>query len=544
MAIPIQTEADLLSLGLALGASRVRGWSDAEQSLVRGLPMESPHVDAARRDIQQGRDPLGDIFCTLRTPVERRPQGATYTPPIIVEAMTRWADLPAGPSRIVDLGAGSGRFIVAAGQRFRDATLLAVELDPVAALLCRAHLAASGLAERAEVVVSDYRALKLPEIDGRTLFIGNPPYVRHHLLGDTWKQWLVRTAKQLRLEVSQLAGLHVHFFLATALHAKPGDYGTVITAAEWMDVNYGKLVRSLFLGPLGGRSIDVIEPAALPFSDAAATAAITCFVVGERPSRIQLRRIESLEDLDALQCGKSVRRERLENSPRWSPLTRATKRGPDGYVELGELCHVHRGQVTGANKIWIEGPHSEGLPESVLFHTVTKAKELFTAGRALSDPSSLRRVIDIPADLDCLDKPARLKVEKFLKTAAKMGADKGFIATHRKAWWSVGLKRPAPLLATYMARRPPAFVRNLASARHINIAHGIYPRQAMSEKALIVLAGSLARSTTVHQGRTYAGGLTKFEPKEMERLLVPGPELLEAGETDGTWENAGTPTAT
>jgi hypothetical protein len=29
----------------------------------------------------------------------------------------------------------------------------------------------------------------------------------------------------------------------------------------------------------------------------------------------------------------------------------------------------------------------------------------------------------------------------------------------------------------------------------------------------------------VDDGRTYAGGLTKFEPREMERLLVPTPEL-------------------
>jgi hypothetical protein len=30
----------------------------------------------------------------------------------------------------------------------------------------------------------------------------------------------------------------------------------------------------------------------------------------------------------------------------------------------------------------------------------------------------------------------------------------------------------------------------------------------------------------MEEGRTYAGGLTKFEPREMERLLVPHPELL------------------
>jgi adenine-specific DNA-methyltransferase len=35
---------------------------------------------------------------------------------------------------------------------------------------------------------------------------------------------------------------------------------------------------------------------------------------------------------------------------------------------------------------------------------------------------------------------------------------------------------------------------------------------------------------TVDGGRTYAGGLTKFEPREMERVLVPGPELLLTGE--------------
>jgi hypothetical protein len=77
-----------------------------------------------------------------------------------------------------------------------------------------------------------------------------------------------------------------------------------------------------------------------------------------------------------------------------------------------------------------------------------------------------------------------------------------------------------------MARRPPAFVRNHAAARHVNIAHGLYPRQHLSAAALDALASHLRRSVAPGQGRTYAGGLTKFEPKEMERLPVPGPGLL------------------
>ena len=69
----------------------------------------------------------------------------------------------------------------------------------------------------------------------------------------------------MELQASALAGLHVYFFLAIARRAKAGDYGALITASEWLDVNYGRLVRDLFLNRLGGQSIHVIEPKAEPF---------------------------------------------------------------------------------------------------------------------------------------------------------------------------------------------------------------------------------------------------------------------------------------
>ena len=101
-----------------------------------------------------------------------------------------------------------------------------------------------------------------------------------------------------------------------------------------------------------------------------------------------------------------------------------------------------------------------------------------------------------------------------------------YVARHRNPWWSVGLRSPAPILATYMARRPPAFVRNLVGARHVNVAHGIYPREPLPDDLLDALAASLRTGVSVTQGRTYAGGLTKFEPSEMERIPVPNLAVL------------------
>ena len=74
-----------------------------------------------------------------------------------------------------------------------------------------------------------------------------------------------------------------------------------------------------------------------------------------------------------------------------------------------------------------------------------------------------------------------------------------------------------------MARRPPAFVLNQAEARHLNIAHGLYPRESMTSTVLTALVKYLRDAATMRGGRVYAGGLTKFEPREMERIPVPEP---------------------
>jgi len=521
------TEQTMISLAVALGAREVAGWSADEDRLTVKLPAVSADmVERVRDNILAGHDPLGEMFCSLRLPAERRKQGATFTPLSIIGPMLDWASLLATPARVVDPGIGSGRFAMIAGQRFPRCSILGIELDPFPAILARANLATLGMASRSEIVLGDYRSVRIPHIEGRTLYLGNPPYIRHHLLETGWKRWLIREAGNRGLAASQLAGLHVHFFLATVTKAAPGDIGAFITAAEWLDVNYGKLVRDLFVKDLGGRQIVVIEPTAMPFPDAATTAAITTFEIGSRSKTVSLCRVETLDEVGKPGSVREIRRERLEAEGRWTHLTRPVKKGPAGYIELGELCRVHRGQVTGANKVWIAGPHSEGLPNSVLYPTVTKARELFQVGKVLSDISSLRRVIDLPVDLTVFDKPLRRVIDRFLENARKLGADQSYVASNRKAWWAVGLRKPAPILATYMARRPPAFVLNTGAARHINVAHGLYPREVMDIGCLTQLAEFLSGGVLMSQGRTYAGGLTKFEPREMERLLVPSPELL------------------
>jgi len=470
---------------------------------------------------------LGDAFERLRSARQRRPMGAVYTPPGIVDAMVGWVSSKEQPARIIDPGSGSGRFALRAGRTFPDASLVAVEVDPLAALLCRANLTAAGLDGRSRVVVDDYRQADLAPCDGVTAFVGNPPYVRHHQIERRWKEWLTSNAASRGLPVSALAGMHIHFFLATLMQARPGDLGAFITSAEWMDVNYGRLLRKMLTNGLGAESIHVLAPEAMPFEGTATTASVTCFHVGSEASSVKMRRVEKVEDLADLARGRSIGKKKLKQEKRWSPLLISAPPVPEGYIPLGELCRVHRGAVTGANATWITKTSDPTLPTRALFPSVTKARELFDSpDGVLSSFDGLRAVVDLPADLGELDAEERNQVERFLHVAGREGARSSYVARHRNPWWAVGLRSPAPILATYMARRPPTFVRNLAGARHVNVAHGIYPRETLPDALLDALASSLRTSVSLAMGRTYAGGLTKFEPSEMERIPVPNPALL------------------
>src|SRR5216683_606167 len=545
----------LLSLALRLGADQVPGWSAAESRLAARVAGEAAawqDLAGISESIGAGHDPLGDALCSIRGARERRSLGQTFTPLPIVASMVAGAAQAIrpgheGPARVIDPGTGSGRFLAAAGRRWPRASLLGVEVDPAAAIIARANLAVSGLTARSHILLADYRSLRLPAAGGQTLYLGNPPYVRHHLIPAEWKRWLTATARGHDLAASTLAGLHAYFFLATAEHAVPGDCGVFITAAEWLDVNYGSLVRSLLLGVLGCQAVHLLEPTVAAFADATTTSVITSFLPGSRPGQLRLRHVGSAAGLESLDGGRQVSRELLGATSRWGPVVRgqlqggelrlrgpgaarphrsATGRVPAGLVELGELCRVHRGQVTGANAIWVMRRGEASLPERFLLPAVTRARELFGADVALRGTTQLRVVADLPAELDELPDTERELIWQFLATARQSGAADSYIARHRRPWWRVRLAEPAPILATYMARRPPTFVRNLAGARHLNIAHGLYPRESLPPVVLDALAGYLRGSVTLGQGRMYAGGLTKFEPGEMERLPVPVGELL------------------
>lgn len=522
-------ELSLLRLALDLGADHTGGpLSASERALVVAAehvpPTSTLVVERTRAAIRAGDDPLGDTLCRLRTAEERRSIGAFYSPPPMVEAMAAWV-MKRQPARVVDAGCGSGRFAAAIAKRSPATAIHAVDIDPLATILTRAALGVTG-AQHATVVQADYTTSPLPPAVGRTAFIGNPPYVRHHELNGQAKAWALDAGKRLGQRVSGLAGLHLHFYLATLLKSRPGDIGCLVTSAEWLDVGYGSALRSLFLNGLGGQALHVVDPTAFAFADVQTTALIACFECGAREEHIRVHRVSSPNGLGTLDMGHLVPRTVLANTLRWSGLVASTPPAlsRDGTVPLRSLARVHRGIVTGANSFFVLT--RQRAKDLALLPwcrpAITEGQEILQANGTIRDGPDRKLLLDIPRDVDRAHHPA---LDAYLRAGecSRNGApavSARYIASRRRPWWFLGHQPPAPIVASYMARQAPAFALNPDGLALINIGHGIFPTVELNGLQLSRLCAYLHENRDAFRGRgrTYQGGLEKFEPSEMERL--------------------------
>jgi ribosomal protein L11 methylase PrmA len=97
-----------------------------------------------RQAIEAGDDPIGDAFCRIRSGEARRDLGQFYTPSAVITAMNLWV-LGNDPVRAVDGGCGSGRYAVALRRSGFTGQVIAVDVDPLATLMTRAHAIAAGV---------------------------------------------------------------------------------------------------------------------------------------------------------------------------------------------------------------------------------------------------------------------------------------------------------------------------------------------------------------------------------------------------------------
>lgn len=521
----IRTGSDLVRACVSLGAmSTRRRLADAEWAIAGTAaprPLDVAFLDSLRQAIRRGEDPLGEAFCRIRDSLRRRSNGAFYTPPPFVAAMTKWT-LNHRPSRIVDGGCGSGRFVVAALLSGYKGSITAIDIDPLATLMTRAAVAVLRASARVDVVNDTFLNLELPaRRRGITAFLGNPPYVRHHDLSRRTKAWAKKAAAALKVHVNGLAGLHVLFMMKVARLSRLNDVLCFLSPAEWLEMPSSAGLRTLLLDQLGCLRVDEVDRRIRVFTDALVTTAITAGHVGYT-GRVTLRLLKDTMKFD-LTGGEEVDREELKTRSGWHS-NRPQHDETSGLVPLATYARVHRGVATGANAFFVMNESRAatlGL-ERWAVPCFARASQIVRAGGIVRSADTSFRLIVLPESVD--DKDVTAHIEQ----GEKEQLDQRNLCSNRAPWWRVKLpSRPAAILATYMGRRPPKFAANPDGCVALNVFHGIYFTEDVEPDVTARLVEWLnCRGEAIAGGRTYHGGLRKFEPRDLESVMVPSLDVL------------------
>ena len=209
-----------------------------------------------------------------------------------------------------------------------------------------------------------------------------------------------------------------------------------------------------------------------------------------------------------------------------TPAALAAIVGDGNGVPLRSVARVHRGVATGDNGFFVLSRQEAAARELLPWcrPAITRAEEILSADGVIRDTPERRLLLVAPRDVDRRAHPA---LDAYLRSGEQPRTGKppvaeGYLASHRKPWWYLGPVAAPAIVASYMARQAPAFAYNPDGLVLLNIAHGLYPHQPLSAAQLMSLVQELnaARHTFSGHGRTYQGGLEKFEPREMEELSV------------------------
>lgn len=239
---------------------------------------------------QFDHDVIGQIYEEIIPATERYALGQFYTPPEVVELITR-ATVQSPEDEILDPGCGSGGFLVAAYNHIKSSRqeaglptthqgilnqISGIDINRFPAHLSAINLALQDLNSETSdtgIFVRDFFDIRAgdeqintvesagPSGESRTVdlpyevdaIIGNPPYIEHGEIAED-----VRCREHLErvgAELNEQSDIYSYFFThATEFLSDSGHLG-FITSNKWLGVRYGEALKQFFLDNFKIRTI-------------------------------------------------------------------------------------------------------------------------------------------------------------------------------------------------------------------------------------------------------------------------------------------------
>ncbi|MBX3000331.1 MAG: XamI family restriction endonuclease [Caldilineaceae bacterium] len=377
------------------------------------------------------------------------------------------------------------------------------------------------------------------------LLATNPPYVRHHHLSSIKKQELQdKTYQLLGIRPSKLSGLYTYFIYLAHAWLRDEGIGAWLIPTEFMDVNYGALLREYLLTRVTLLRIHRFSASDVQFDDALVSSAVVIY----RKSLPDAGHEVEFSYGGSVETPTQVNRipiAQLIGEQKWPGANRAgiSPSPHSGTIRIGDLFDIKRGIATGANDFFMvdqERIEKFNLPSKYLTPVLPSPRYLegsviHALPNGQPDITAQMFVLSCPLAID------QIRVEhpglwSYLQVGIKNRIDQRYLCRQRSPWYLLEYRKPAPFICSYMGRVTPSranpfrFFLNHSIAITANVFLNLYPTPMLQKSLetdetlglqLLEHLNAIEPNVLVANGRTYGGSLHKLEPKELANVPIP-----------------------
>ena len=471
---------------------------------------------------------------------ERNRMGQFATPTGLAVNILRYAKSQLGKNEkiyFIDPAIGTGSFYSALLDVFpksRISVAVGYEIDPHYGVPTAEMWEETGL----DLHLKDFTQAEMPfDSQKFNLLICNPPYIRHHHIGNGEKKRLkIYTQEACGVAIKGLAGLYCYFLGLSHAWMTDGGLAGWLIPSEFMDVNYGASVKSYLLDKVTLLHIHRFDPNDVQFGDALVSSAVVWFRK-EAPPALHQVQFTYGGSLEHPELERLVPVEALRRDPKWTRYPMKMGFDEVDTPVLGDFFNIKRGLATGNNSYFIlsiEEIKRRELPFEMFRPILPSPRYLLedeVAADKKGNPVLARRLFLLDCPLE--EEQVKRKYPKlwiYLEEGKALGITERYLCRHRTPWYTQENRPPAPFVCTYFGRndtkrgRPFRFILNNSQATAANVYLMLYPKETIEhvlkdnpdlKRQIWTLLNEICPEVMLGEGRVYGGGLYKLEPKEL-----------------------------
>jgi adenine-specific DNA-methyltransferase len=471
--------------------------------------------------------------------IEHRKQFAQFfTPKPIAQFMNEWILGKKDLKNVLEPAIGLGIFSRELLSGKPDINIKSFEVDKHIYEIASNHFSRN---KNINIILQDYMYNDWKnKYDG---IVCNPPYFKFHDYDN--KSILKEMETKLNCKLNGFTNLYTLFLLKSIHQLNSNGRLAYIVPSEFLNSDYGKLVKTHLLKTKTLRHIIVVNFEENVFDDALTTASIILCANDGWTDKVKFTEVKNINELKKMKKiissyphklkEHSYSFDELDPSLKWKCYYQ--KQNSSNYknlVPFTKYAKVMRGIATGANDYFtfnLSKAKQYSINEKHLLPCMCKSMNVKQSFFMKSDFEMLKQQDKNIFLLNAANADDS-NVVKYLRLGQKQGIDKRYLTASRNPWYSLENRPPAPIWVSVFNRAGLKFVRNEANISNLTTFHCIYPqRQSLFNELDIDIFFAYLLTDTAHSifadnSREYGDGLQKFEPNDINNAKMLDLSLL------------------